>query len=131
MKQTILVVEDDQLARELIRDSLQEAGYDVIEAVDGIEAKDAFLNNHPCMVILDLMLPKLSGEELCRWIRGQERNEVSIIIVSAKDSIEDKVQGLKLGADVYLTKPVHPDELIAQVEAVLRRTGQFCQKNRP
>lgn len=68
-------------------------------------AKKAFLTYHPCLIILDLMLPKLSGEEYCKWVREQERNEVSIIMLSAKVRTEDKINGLKLGADDYLTKP--------------------------
>ncbi|MFZ3579778.1 response regulator transcription factor [Virgibacillus sp. DJP39] len=128
MKQTILVIEDDKMIRELVNIYLTNAGYDVVEAIDGEAAKDAFLMYHPCLVVLDLMLPKLSGEDFCRWVREQERNEVSIIMLSAKVRTDDKINGLKIGADDYLTKPFDPDELVAHVEAVLRRTGQFCQK---
>ncbi|WP_096274569.1 response regulator transcription factor [Paucisalibacillus globulus] len=128
MKQTILVVEDDKMIRELIRIYLIKAGYDVVEAADGEAAKEVFLTKHPCLIILDLMLPKLSGEEFCTWVRAQERNEVSIIMLSAKSRTEDKVKGLKIGADDYLVKPFEPEELLAHIEAVLRRTGQFCQK---
>ncbi|WP_373895223.1 response regulator transcription factor [Virgibacillus natechei] len=128
MKQTIMVVEDDKMIRDLISLYLEKAGYDVIEAADGEEAKQAFLTYHPCLVLLDLMLPKMSGEEFCTWVKEQERNEVSIIMVSAKARTNDKINGLKMGADDYITKPFDPDELVAHVEAVLRRTGQFCQK---
>lgn len=128
MKQRILVVEDDTMIRELVKIHLEKNDYDVIEAADGEEAKSVFLEYHPCLVILDLMLPKVSGEDFCTWVREQERNEVSIIMLSAKAKIEDKIEGLKMGADDYVTKPFDPDELIAHVEAVLRRTGQFCQK---
>lgn len=128
MKQAILVVEDDKMIRELVCIYLQKAGYDVSTAVDGEEAKEVFLTNHPCLIILDLMLPKLSGEEFCMWVREQERNEVSIIMLSAKSRTEDKIHGLKIGADDYLVKPFEPEELLAHVEAVLRRTGQYCQK---
>ncbi|MEN2768003.1 response regulator transcription factor [Ornithinibacillus xuwenensis] len=128
MKQTILVVEDDKLIRDLIRIYLQKAGYEVVEAADGEEAKEVFLTNHPCLIILDLMLPKLTGEEFCTWVRAQERNEVSIIMLSAKSRTEDKINGLKMGADDYLVKPFEQEELLAHIEAVLRRTGQFCQK---
>src|SRR5699024_6253175 len=128
MKQTILVVEDDKMIRELVSIYLKKSGYDVVEAADGEEAKEIFLTNHPCLVILDLMLPKLSGEEFCEWVREQERNEVSIIMLSAKARTEDKINGLKIGADDYVTKPFDLEELMAHVEAVLRRTGQFCQK---
>ncbi|MDC3424347.1 response regulator transcription factor [Aquibacillus sp. 3ASR75-11] len=128
MKQTILVVEDDKMIRELLCIYLKKAGHEVVEAVDGEMAKDAFLTYHPCLIVLDLMLPRLSGEEFCEWVKEQERNEVSVIMLSAKVRIDDKINGLKIGADGYLTKPFDPDELVANVEAVLRRTGQFCQK---
>ena len=128
MKQKILIVEDDQMIRNLIRIYLQNDGYDVVEAEDGEMAKDVFQNEHPCLIILDLMLPKISGEELCEWIKDQGRNEVSIIMLSAKVQTADKIHGLRLGADDYMTKPFDPEELLAHVEAVLRRTGQFCQK---
>lgn len=128
MKQTILVVEDDKMIRELVGIYLKKADYDVVEAADGETAKDAFLTYHPCLIVLDLMLPKLSGEDFCKWVREQERNEVSIIMLSAKASTNDKIKGLKIGADDYVAKPFDPDELVAHVEAVLRRTRQFCQK---
>jgi len=128
MEQTILVVEDDPMIRELVGVYLKQSGYDVVEAADGEEAKEVFMTNHPCMVVLDLMLPKLSGEEFCTWVRKQERNEVSVIMLSAKTRTVDKINGLKLGADDYLVKPFHPEELMARVEAVLQRTGQYCQR---
>ncbi|MFD1360775.1 response regulator transcription factor [Lentibacillus salinarum] len=128
MEQTILVVEDDQMIRHLIRLHLEKNQYDVIEAPDGEKAKEAFLEHHPCLVILDLMLPKTSGEEFCQWVHERERNDVSVIMLSAKARTDDKIAGLRMGADDYVTKPFDPDELMAHVEAVLRRTGQFCQK---
>ncbi|WP_411954237.1 response regulator transcription factor [Alkalibacillus sp. S2W] len=128
MKQTILVVDDDQMIRQLIHTYLEKAGYDVVEAADGIEAQTMFTTHQPCLVILDLMLPKLSGEAFCEWVREQEQEEISIIALSAKTQVEDKINLLRMGADDYITKPFNPDELIAHVEAVLRRTGRFCQK---
>ncbi|MFD1864484.1 response regulator transcription factor [Planococcus chinensis] len=128
MKPTILVVEDDQMSRELVSIYLNKAGYEVVAAENGEEAKTAFHTFQPCLVILDRMLPETSGEELCGWLRSQERNEVSIIMLSAKVKTQDKIDGLKMGADDYMTKPFEPEELVAHVEAVLRRTGQFCQK---
>lgn len=128
MKQTILVVEDDKMIRELVCIYLEKAGYEAVEATDGETAKEVFLREHPCLIVLDLMLPGLSGEQFCEWVREQERNEVSIIILSAKARTEDKIHGLKIGADDYVVKPFDPEELLAHVEAVLRRTGQFCQK---
>ncbi|MDN3450002.1 response regulator transcription factor [Planococcus sp. APC 3906] len=128
MKPTILVVEDDQMIRELVSIYLEKAGYEVIAAANGEDAKESFRTFQPCLVILDRMLPKISGEELCSWFRSQKRNEVSIIMLSAKAKTQDKIDGLKMGADDYMTKPFEPEELVAHVEAVLRRTGQFCQK---
>lgn len=128
MKQTILVVEDDRLIRELVKVYLEKENYEVVEAKDGEEAKTLFLKHHPCLIILDLMLPKVTGEEFCKWVRNQKHHEVSVIMLSAKARIDDKIAGLKMGADSYVTKPFDPDELVAQVEAVLRRTGHFCQK---
>ncbi|HLR70147.1 MAG TPA: response regulator transcription factor [Pseudogracilibacillus sp.] len=129
MEKTVLVVEDDDMIRNLIRIYLEKSKYDVIEAEDGEVAKQRFLKHHPCLIILDLMLPKVSGEQFCEWIRKDLNNkEVSIIMLSAKSQIGDKVNGLRMGADNYVTKPFNPDELMAYVEAMLRRTGQFCQK---
>lgn len=129
MKQSILVVEDDEMIRNLIRIYLDKNGYEVIEAGDGETAKQLFLQHHPCLIILDLMLPKISGEQFCHWIREDMNNsEVSIIMLSAKSQVGDKINGLKIGADNYVTKPFNPDELVAHVEAMLRRSGQSCQK---
>lgn len=127
MQQTVLVVEDDEMIRRLIKLYLEKDGYDVVEAEDGEEAKDVYLTYHPCLIILDLMLPKLSGEQFCQWIQEQS-HDVSVIMLSAKTGVHDRVNGLKLGADDYITKPFEPEILLAHVEAVLRRTGQFCQK---
>jgi len=127
MSQTILVVEDDEMIRHLIRLYLEKSDYHVVEAKDGEEAKKVFLTAYPCLIILDLMLPKMSGEDYCEWVK-QRDPDVSIIMLSAKTRIDDRISGLKMGADHYMTKPFNPDELIANVEAVLRRTGQNCQK---
>lgn len=128
MKQLILVVEDDKMIRELLSLYLEKNGYEVILAKDGQEGKELFTKHEPCLVILDLMLPKVSGEEICVWIREQKKNEVSIIMLTAKSSNADKINGLQIGADDYVSKPFSPGELMARVEAVMRRSGQFCQK---
>lgn len=128
LKQTILIVEADKKTRDIVKIALEQESYHVVEAVDGEQAEEVFLRHHPCLVILDLILPATCGEELLKWIRLQNNNEVSIIILSAKAQIADKIAGLKMGADAYVTKPFDPGELMAHVEAVLRRTGQFCQK---
>lgn len=116
------------MIRELVSIYLEKAGYEVVAVANGEEAKKSFGEFQPCLVILDRMLPRISGEELCGWFREQKRNEVSIIMLSAKAKTQDKIDGLKMGADDYMTKPFEPVELVAHVEAVLRRTGQFCQK---
>lgn len=128
MKETIMVVEDDEMIRNLINIYLKKNGYEVVEATDGEEAKTVYLKHLPCLIILDLMLPKVSGEDFYAWLCEQKQHEVSIIMLSAKAQINDRITGLKLGADAYVTKPFDPNELIAQVEAVLRRTDHFCQK---
>lgn len=129
MKQTILVVEDDKMIRNLITLYLEKNNYQVVSASDGKKAKDVYENNHPCLIILDLMLPKLSGEEFCQWVREDKSdNETAILMLTAKTKVSDKITGLNLGADSYLTKPFDPEELIAQVQAVLRRTNQHCEQ---
>ncbi|RPF55898.1 response regulator transcription factor [Aquisalibacillus elongatus] len=127
MDQTILVVEDDQMIRRLVKLYLEKNEYHVVEAADGEDAKEVFLHHQPCLIILDLMLPKVSGEEFCEWVRETEQ-DVSIIMLSAKAQVDDKISGLRMGADDYITKPFDPNELMAHVEAVLRRTGHYCQK---
>ena len=127
MQETIMVVEDDQMIRRLVRLYLEKNAYHVVEAIDGEQAKEVFFAAHPCLIILDLMLPKCSGEDFCQWVREQN-SDISIIMLSAKTSTFDRIHGLKIGADDYITKPLDPNELIAHVEAVLRRTGRFCQK---
>jgi len=129
VQQTILVVEDDEMLRNLIRLYLEKNNYDVIEAEDGKKAKKLFLQHQPCLIVLDLMLPKVTGEQFCQWIRNDLNNhEVSIIMQTAKTNIKNKIDGLRMGADHYLTKPYNFDELIAHIEALLRRTGHYCQK---
>jgi DNA-binding response OmpR family regulator len=128
MKQLVLVVEDDDMIRNLIKVYLEKEDYEVLLAADGEEGKYLFEKHAPCLVLLDLMLPKINGEELCEWIRSQNRNEVSIIMITAKTSSEQKISGLKMGADDYVSKPFSPQELMARIEAVLRRGGQFCQR---
>jgi len=116
----ILLVEDEESLAESIRYSLEREGFTVTLAVDGRKAIERFRNDDPDLVILDLMLPELSGLDVCRLIR-QESN-VPIVMVTAKDSEADKVAGLELGADDYVTKPFSIRELVSRVRAHLRRT---------
>jgi DNA-binding response OmpR family regulator len=125
---SILIVEDDAKIRKLIKIFLEKEGYEVIEAGDGEEGKRLFKVHDPCFAILDLMLPEIQGEELCKWIREDEKSDIGIILVTAKTSENDRISGLKTGADDYVTKPFSPTELVTRVETVLRRTSNRCQK---
>src|SRR5690625_6193816 len=91
MRQTILVVEDDSMIRQLIRTYLEAQNYDVVVAKNGEEAKEVFLTYHPCLIILDLMMPILSGEEFCQWLREENYQDVAVIMLTAKTSTPDKI----------------------------------------
>lgn len=115
----ILIVEDEGFIADLERDYLSIEGYDVLIANDGIKGLEMALNEDVDLVILDLMLPGINGFEICKRIR--EIKDISIIIVSAKSEDIDKIRGLGLGADDYMTKPFSPQELVARVKSHLRR----------
>ena len=115
----ILVVDDEKPISDIVKFSLTKEGFEVITAFDGEEGLVTFNEKNPDLVILDLMLPKMDGLEVCREIR--KTSNVPIIMVTAKDSEIDKVLGLELGADDYVTKPFSNRELIARVKANLRR----------
>jgi DNA-binding response OmpR family regulator len=116
---TILVVDDDAKTVELVRLYLERDGHSVLTAYDGVEALRKFRENHPHLVVLDLMLPGVDGMEICRIIRAE--SEVPIIMLTARTRDEDKLTGLDTGADDYVTKPFSPGELAARVRAVFRR----------
>jgi two-component system response regulator RegX3 len=116
----ILIVEDEESLADSVRYNLEREGYVVVVAVDGRRALERFRADPPSLVILDLMLPELSGLDVCRAIRAE--SDVPIIIVTAKDGEADKVTGLELGADDYVTKPFSIRELISRVRANLRRS---------
>ena len=115
----ILLVEDEKNIRDAVAAYLERAGYWVTPAADGQEAVDAFSLHQFDLVILDLMLPRLPGEKVCRIIR--DTSDVLIIMLTAKGEVEDRIVGLELGADDYLIKPFSPRELVARVRALLRR----------
>ena len=117
---TVLVVEDERKIRGLVRPYLEHAGFAVIEAANGQDALEAANRTHPDAVVLDLMLPDITGEEVARSLRSI--SDVAIVMLTAKASEDDRIAGLKLGADDYVVKPFSPRELVARVEAVLRRT---------
>lgn len=121
----VLVVEDEVNLREPLVYLLQKEGYDVIEAEDGNTAVSLFQTHKPEILLLDLMLPGLSGNEVCRQIRAS--SDVPIIMLTAKDAEIDKVVGLELGADDYVTKPYSTRELLARMKAVLRRGREVTQ----
>ncbi len=120
MKDVILVVEDESNIRANIVAFLEAEGFDTIQAKDGEEALQLFGEKHPDLIILDLMLPKLDGLEVCKQVRRD--SDVPIIMVTARDEEIDKLLGLELGADDYITKPFSLRELKARIKAVLRRT---------
>src|SRR3954452_3524608 len=120
MARTILVVEDDATLRETLVDALEVEGFRVVAAADGRDALTRFRADMPDLVLLDLMLPELSGIEVCRIIRAE--SGVPIVMLTAKDSELDKVVGLELGADDYVTKPFSLRELTARIRAQFRRS---------
>ena len=118
-KKTILVVDDEKTIRNLLNINLTKEGYNVIEAEDGAEAVDVALKNKPDLILLDVMLPKIDGLSVCKKIKNSMN--VPILMVTAKDSELDKILGLELGADDYVTKPFSIRELIARIKANLRK----------
>lgn len=115
----VLVVEDEQSLREALVFFLEKEGHDVLVAVDGEEAIRVFENSGADIILLDLMLPKIDGNQVCKQIR--QSSNVPIIMLTAKDSEVDKIVGLEIGADDYITKPYSTRELLARIKAVLRR----------
>ena len=120
-KQTILVVDDDPNIAQLVKLYLEKEGYEVNVETRGDDAVAAFQKNPPSLMLLDIMLPGMDGWQVCRAIR--QTSNIPIIMLSAKDETFDKVLGLELGADDYITKPFEGKELVARVKAVLRRAG--------
>ena len=119
MAKTILIVDDEATLRETLAWNLEQEGYRVVEAADGRAALERFRAERPDLVLLDLMLPELSGVEVCRRIRAE--SDVPILMLTARDSEVDKIVGLEVGADDYVTKPFSLRELQARVRALLRR----------
>lgn len=118
----ILVVDDESRMRKLIKDFLTRSGYEVLEAGDGEQAVDLFMEHKDiALLILDVMMPKMDGWEVCREIR--KNSSVPIIMLTAKSSEADELKGFELGVDEYISKPFSPKILVARVEAVLRRTS--------
>ena len=128
-QKTILVAEDDTEINKLICKILEKGGYRAVSAFSGTEAELRFGMEIVDMVILDLMMPGMDGESLLRKIRTDRKSEIPALVLSAKSALEDKVTLLTSGADDYMTKPFEPDELLARVYALLRRSG--AKEKRP
>ena len=120
-KQTIMVVDDDPNIAQLVKLYLEKEGFEVTVETRGDEAVSAFQKNPPSLMLLDIMLPGMDGLQVCRTV--WQFSAIPIIMLSAKDETFDKVLGLELGADDYITKPFEGKELVARVKAVLRRTS--------
>lgn len=118
---TILVVDDEPSIVTLLKFNLEQAGYNVLTAEDGPSGLEAALNEKPDLMVLDLMLPGMDGMDVCKTLR-QEKVNLPILMLTAKDDEFDKILGLELGADDYLTKPFSPREVVARVKAILRRS---------
>jgi DNA-binding response OmpR family regulator len=118
-KTTVLVVDDEPTVRRVVATYLRNEGHPTLEAADGVSALDLLEREHPGLVVLDLMLPGIDGLELCRTIR--RRGDTPVIMLTARGEESDRIVGLDLGADDYVTKPFSPRELMARVRSVLRR----------
>src|SRR5215212_6519699 len=116
---TVLVVDDEPIVREVVVRYLEREGYRTLEADDGDAARALVEKHDPSLVVLDVMLPGTDGLDLCRWIRG--RSELPVIMLTARGEEADRIVGLELGADDYVTKPFSPRELVARIRTVLRR----------
>ena len=121
MSRKVLIVEDDRNIADLLRLYLEKEGYEAVIAFDGLKGIEKFRQEQPCLVLLDVMLPGMDGWGVCRAIRAESKTP--IIMLTAKSETEDKVAGLKQGADDYITKPFEMREVLARIEAVLRRSG--------
>lgn len=130
MPYTIMVVEDNDDINKLLEKILTLAGYQTLAVYSGSEAALRLEHETPDLILLDLMLPGMSGEKLLRTLRTERALDIPVIVLSAKVGLGDKVNLLKLGADDYITKPFEPEELIARIEATLRRVGKEVRDDR-
>ncbi len=124
---TVLVVDDEPIVREVVVRYLKREGYATLEADRGDVAREILERHNPDLVVLDVMLPGTDGLELCRWIRS--RSELPVILLTARGEEADRIVGLELGADDYVTKPFSPRELAARVRTVLRRSSAIGVRN--
>jgi DNA-binding response OmpR family regulator len=122
---TVLVVDDEPIVRDVVVRYLRREGYETLEAGDGLRAQELLRSHEPSLVVLDLMLPGMDGLQLCQWIRG--RSNLPVIMLTARAEEADRIVGLDLGADDYVTKPFSPRELAARVRTVLRRSSPVAE----
>jgi DNA-binding response OmpR family regulator len=128
---SVLVVDDEPTIAEVVARYLDRAGYHTRVAADGVEALEAAARQRPDLVVLDLMLPRIDGLEVMRRLREQDRERIAVILLTAKGEESDRVIGLRLGAHDYVVKPFSPAELVARVDAVLRRVDTSPNQEAP
>src|SRR5580693_39960 len=128
---SVLVVDDEPTIAEVVSRYLERAGYRTRIASDGAQALEAASDQRPDLVVLDLMLPRIDGLEVMRRLREQDRDRIPVILLTAKGEESDRVIGLRLGADDYVVKPFSPAELVARVDAVLRRVDRPVEEAEP
>ena len=126
---TVLVVDDDADLRSIVRFALESSGFHVIEASHGVEAIESWRRHHPEVIILDVMMPEMDGLEVCRQLRRE--SDVPILFLSSRADEIDRIIGLELGGDDYITKPFSPRELTARVKAVHRRLKALREPPKP
>lgn len=131
MKHRILIIEDDTDINHLLKKILTAAGYDVEQAFSGTEARFHLDRDNLDLLLLDLMLPGMSGEELLRQIRGERQCDMPVLVISAKSALKDKMTLFGIGADDYITKPFEPEEVVARVRVALRRNGLRAEDEAP
>jgi twitching motility two-component system response regulator PilH len=121
---TVLIVDDSHTLRQMIAEILQSNGLVVIEAINGVEAKEKIQNEAPDLVITDLIMPLMNGYELCRWIKTDPTMQsIPVLMCSTKSEEFDRYWGMKQGADAYMTKPFHPQDLVRAVKQLLKTKG--------
>lgn len=118
----VLVVDDSGVLREMVAELMKKMGLEVILACDGLEAKEQLEASIPDIVITDLIMPRMNGYELCRWIKSNPQSQnLPVIVCSTKNEEFDRYWGMKQGADAYITKPFHPEEMVETVKQLLRK----------
>ncbi|MBD2040441.1 response regulator [Microcoleus sp. FACHB-672] len=118
---TVLIVDDSLTLRQIVSDILRKSGLNVVEASDGIEAKEQIQASYPDLVITDVVMPRMNGYELCRWLKNDPKaHNIPVVMCTSKSEEFDRYWGMKQGADAYIAKPFRPTELIATVKQLLK-----------